>query len=100
MPKTYLVQPGRTVTLPQGLRAGPGATNMRLPPGAVVTFEDKQLTSEFQRFIAGRERSGDWVEIDPKDAPAEPTPAQHVPNPFKPSVTGARPTLETGKKER
>lgn len=101
MPRTFLVQPGRTVTLPQGLQAGPGATSMRLPPGAVVTLEDDQCSGEFGRFIEGRVRAEDWKEIDPKDAPASPTDVELVPSPFKPSPTGAgRPTLETGKKER
>lgn len=100
MSRTFLVQPGRTVTLPQGLQAGPGATNMRLPPGAVVTLEDDACEGMHSRFIAGRLRADDWVQIDPKDVPADPTPAVLVPDPYKPSVTGARPQLETGKKER
>lgn len=94
MPRTFLVCDGRTVTLPQGLQAGPGATNMRLPAGAVVTLEDDRLV-QFSRFVTGRERAGDWREIDPGEAPANPTPAIHVPSPDAPSsgraqlVTGA-----------
>lgn len=93
MSRTFLVQPGRTVTLPQGLAAGPGATNMRLPPGAVVTLDDAKCV-EFGRFIAGRERAGDWREIDAAAAPTSATEPVFVPDPNKPTTGPAR--LVTG----
>lgn len=101
MSRTFLVQPDRTVTLPQGLQAGPGATNMRLPPGAVVTLEDAACNGAHSRFVLNRLRAGDWKEIDPKDAPANPTPAKSVPDPF--TAPSGPSQLETGtpmKKER
>lgn len=93
MPRTFLVCDGRTVTLPQGLQAGPGATNMRLPEGAIVTLDDAQLLS-YSRFINGRARAGDWREIDPKDAPASPTDPILVGDPSKPPT--GRTTLTAG----
>jgi hypothetical protein len=60
----------RTITLPQGLIAGPGATNMRLDPGAVVTCDDAACVRQ-QRFINGRLRERDLEELDsvPDGAP-------------------------------
>ncbi len=93
MPRTFLVQPERTVTLPQGLSAGPGATNMRLDPGAVVTLDDDKCV-EFSRFINGRKRSEDWHEIDSKDAPKNPTEHRYVNDPHSPGSGQVR--VETG----
>ena len=94
MPRTFLVCDGRTVTLPQALMAGAGATNMRLPPGAVVTLEDDAKCITHSRFINGRARAGDWREIDPKDAPKTSTDHVLVGDPNK-AGTGQI-LLETG----
>ncbi len=53
----------RTVTLPQDLQAGAGATNMRLNPGTVVTLEDEACQRQ-QRFVNGRMNAGDWEELE------------------------------------
>lgn len=68
MARHFQVKQGRTVTLPQGLQAGAGATNMRLDPGDVCTLEDHH--GEFERFIANRTSQGDWDQVDapPPDA--------------------------------
>lgn len=93
MPRTFLTRDGRTVTLPQGLQAGAGATNMRLHPGAVVTLEDDKCV-EYSRFINGRLRAEDLVEIDPKDAPKTPVEHELLADPNKAST--GRVHLETG----
>lgn len=73
MSRTFFVCDGRTVTLPQGLQAGPGATMLRCEAGTVLTFDDAKCI-EFGRFINGRVNAGDLAEIDPRtaapDAPA------------------------------
>lgn len=71
MPRHFQAAPGRTLTLPQGLAAGPGATNLRLDPGAVVTVDDDRA-AHYQRFLANRVAVGDLVELEkpPADAPA------------------------------
>ena len=58
----------RTVTLPQGLQAGPGQTNMRLDPGNCCTIEDD--CGQYERFLNNRVRLGDgeWLPELPKDA--------------------------------
>lgn len=94
MSRTFIVNDGRTVTLPQGLKSGPGATNMRLPAGAVVTLDDEKLVA-YSRFVNGRTRAGDWSEIDPAAAPANPTDPIHVGDPNKPP--SGRVTLTAGK---
>jgi hypothetical protein len=95
MPRHFVVCPDRTITLPQSLASGPGATNMQLLPGAVITLEDAVCTAHF-KFVEGRKRAGDWKEVAkaelPKDGP-EPVlvhglNAQPAP--------GARPTITTG----
>lgn len=63
MPKKFRALPGRTIVLPQGLQAGPGATNMRLEPGQIVILEDASLVSH-SRWIAGRLHMGDLEEVD------------------------------------
>jgi hypothetical protein len=65
MKRAFRVAAGRTVTLPQGLRAGPGRTNMRLEEGALVTLNLAGEAAQFGRFVNGRVTAGDLVEIDP-----------------------------------
>jgi len=50
------------LTLPQALQAGPGATHVRLAPGETVELDEAACAKE-SRFIAGRVRAGDLVEI-------------------------------------
>jgi hypothetical protein len=99
MPRNFLVQPGRSVTLPQGLVAGPGQTNMRLDEGALVTLDDAACNGPFSRFINNRTRHEDWKEVDAP--PEKVTPTQFVPDPYKPA-SGPQ-SITTGapeKKER
>lgn len=63
MPRRFRACEGRTVMLPQGLYAGPGQTNMRLDPGAVITLEDDNLIRH-ERYINGRVRAGDLEEVE------------------------------------
>jgi hypothetical protein len=63
MPRHFRAREGRTITLPQGLAAGPGATNMRLTPGEVVTVDDDAATRH-SRFINGRLIAGDLEEME------------------------------------
>lgn len=63
MTRTFRACEGRTVTLPASVKAGPGATTMRLDPGCVVTLTDGECVQN-ARFIAGRLRAGDLEEID------------------------------------
>lgn len=71
MIRAFRVSEGRTVTLPQGLRAGPGRTNMRLEQGATVTLDLSGERAQFTRFVNGRKTAGDWEEIDPATVPAD-----------------------------
>lgn len=80
MPRHFRVCDGRTVTLPQDLQAGPGATNMRLNPGTVVTLEDEACQRQ-QRFVNGRKNAGDWEELDAPPAEKGPEP-ELVKSPF------------------
>jgi hypothetical protein len=57
----------RTITLPQDLIAGPGATNMRLDPGAIVTC-DADACIRQGRFVNSRIREHDIEELDEKSA--------------------------------
>lgn len=63
MPRRFRAREGRTVTLPQGLYAGPGQTNMRLDPGAIVTLEDDAI-QRHERYVNGRVRAGDLEEVE------------------------------------
>jgi hypothetical protein len=80
MTRTFLVSPDRTVTLPQGLAAGPGATNIRLPAGSVVELEES-ATVAFSRFVNKALRNGDWTEIDAATAPKVQTAPIYVVSP-------------------
>jgi hypothetical protein len=76
MSRTFRAQ--NYLTLPQGVLPGPGATNMRLEPGAVFTVEDDVATRQ-SRFLNNRVRMGDLVEIEgpPAEAPA-PKPVKSI----------------------
>ena len=71
MSRTFRACEGRTLTLPMSVQPGPGATNMRLHPGAVITLSDETCALN-QRFLNGRLRAGDLEELaaPPADAPA------------------------------
>lgn len=89
MIKAFKVAPGRTVTLPQGLRAAPGAMNMRLEEGAIVKLDLSGERAQFTRFVNGRKNAGDWEEVDPATVAAELDGAgpavKHVPDPNRPT---------------
>lgn len=57
------------LTLPQGVQAGPGATNLRLEPGSILELDEVTCTRN-ERFINGRLRAGDLVELDAATAEA------------------------------
>lgn len=101
MKKAFRVAEGRTVTLPQGLRAGPGATNMRLAEGAMVVLDLSGDRAQFGRFVNNRKTVGDWEEIDVASVPVDQDGAgaavSHVPDPNKAGagetgLTMSRPT--------
>ena len=52
------------LTLPRSLKAGPGATDIKLAPGDVVEIDSERCIAE-ARFIAKRLRFGDLVEVTP-----------------------------------
>lgn len=58
------------LTLPLGLQAAPGGVHRRAVPGDVVEIDDDRCR-EHDRFLRGRVRAGDLVEIDVASA-AEP----------------------------
>lgn len=59
------------LTLPKALQAGPGGTHVMLNPGDEVELDDKACAAE-SRFINGRKRAGDLVEVAaPKAAKAK-----------------------------
>ncbi len=51
-----------TLTLPASLQVGAGASHVRLMPGEVVAFDSEKCRAE-SRFINGRVRAGDLVEV-------------------------------------
>ncbi len=71
----FQVQPGRVVIPPQGLVAGPGATHLRFEAGETLELP----TEKVDRFVRGRVRAGDLVEVEkaspPKAKTSKPTPA-------------------------
>lgn len=76
------------LVFPQGVQAGPGATNMRLSPGSIVTLDDDTCVNH-SRFINGRLRAGDLVELDEATAERERASAPRAealrnPDPTKP----------------
>lgn len=82
--RSFRVCKDRTLTLPQGLKAGPGQTNMRLPAGACVTVDDDACQLH-AKFVNGRIRAGDWEEIDPKNIPADAPEPVYVQSPDAPA---------------
>lgn len=67
-------QATQNLVLPQKLQNGPGGTHVRLSPGEVVGIDDAACASE-SRFINGRLRGGDLVEVaapEADSAPAKP----------------------------
>lgn len=87
MSRRFRVPDGRHVVLPQELLSGPGATNMRLEPGAIVDLDEARC-QRHQRYIAGRVRAGDLIED--QDAP-DPTSSSSTPAAPVTSIT--TPTL-------
>jgi hypothetical protein len=51
------------LTLPSTIHTGAGATHTRLAPGDVIDLCPKKCAAE-SRFINGRVRGGDLVEVD------------------------------------
>lgn len=71
---------GRVLTLPQGLKAGPGATNMRLAGDQIVDLDwDDPVVRSHQRFVAIALGNGDLVELEATDEPAPLPPAPPAP---------------------
>lgn len=68
MPRFFRVPEGRTLVLPQGVQAGPGATNMRFTGGAVLGPLDDATCTANQRYLNGRLRAGDLEEITEVEA--------------------------------
>lgn len=100
MPRHFRARPGRTVTLPQNLVSGPGATNMRLNPGEVFTIEDDAFTRH-QRFVNGRVIAGDLEELENALVDHETAERTYVPNPdAAPTKPFGFPDAPTTKKER
>lgn len=90
------------LTLPQGLIAGPGATNMRLDPGAIVTCDADACVRQ-QRFVNGRITAGDLEELDEKTAQAALTEAPApttVPSAKREQTGNLGMTVAEPKKER
>lgn len=71
----FEVQPGRTVIPPRGVVAGPGATNLRYDAGETIELPADKV----DRYIRGRVRAGDLVEVK-QPAPA-PEPKPKAPRP-------------------
>lgn len=98
MKKHYLVHADRHVTLPVGLLPAPGAMNMRVAAGQVVTLDDDDpRTKRYGRFIANRIKLGDFVEIDEAEATAAAKPAPTAPSSAKPAPFVTNPLPDGGK---
>jgi hypothetical protein len=79
--RRFQVPAGRVVVLPVGLLPGPNATNTRLEPGAVVEL-DLDRIARHDRYVNGRVRAGDLVELAAGDQPAEVPPLEMAPTPI------------------
>jgi hypothetical protein len=66
MKTTRYFRAAQPLTLPQSLIAGPGATHLQIAPGDVVAFDGERCAREL-RFVNGRTRAGDLVEITAKE---------------------------------
>ncbi len=53
----------QVLALPQGLHSAPGATNMRMNPGDIVTLDD-DAARQHERYLNGRLRAGDFEEVE------------------------------------
>jgi hypothetical protein len=78
--RRFQVPAGRVVTLPVGLLPGPNATNVRLEPGAVVELELERIAGH-DRYVNGRLRAGDLVELKDGAPPAVVPPLEKPPQP-------------------
>ncbi len=63
--RRFKLAEGRHLTMPADLMVGPGVTTMRLVPGDVFDL-DAEVCQAQQRFISGRLRAGDLVELEVK----------------------------------
>lgn len=73
----FTVPEGRHLTLPVGLLPAPGAQNLRVAAGEVITLDDDDpRTKQHQRFISNRIKLGDLVEVEEKFAATAPRPQQ------------------------
>lgn len=88
----FQVQPGRVVIPPRGVVAGPGATNLRYEAGETLELPDEKV----DRFIRGRVRAGDLVEVKQPAPAREPKPKATRPPPGVPELDLA---ASHGKKE-
>jgi hypothetical protein len=68
--RTFTVAPGRALTLPKALMAGPGATHARFTGGQSFELPAERV----DRFVRGRLRAGDLIE-GAVDAAPDPAPA-------------------------
>lgn len=66
--RRFRVPEGRIVTLPVDLCPGPGVTNMRVVAGGEIDLEVARCTTH-TRFLNGRLRAGDLVELGENDPP-------------------------------
>ena len=67
MPRYF--QSVQLLVLPQSVKAGPGATNLRLVPGSIIELDEETCTRN-ERFLNGRLRAGCLVEVDAAAASA------------------------------
>lgn len=65
----------QTLTLPAALQVGAGASHVRLTPGEAIAVDAAKCQAE-SRFIAGRVRSGDFVELSASEYEAAINPAK------------------------
>lgn len=63
MTRYFQVPEGRTLVMPQGVQIGPGASSMRYKAGGILVLEDAEVLTN-QRFLSGRVRAGDLVELE------------------------------------
>jgi hypothetical protein len=91
--RKFKIPAGRALALPHGLQTAPGAMTMRV--NAHDIFElDSERCQQFQRFIAGRLRAGDLIELD-ANTPAELAPATAEATPLPPAPVVESMTIPT-----
>lgn len=88
MSETMRIRAIRVTTLPQDLAPGPGGTNLRMAPGDELDLDAARARAN-ARYLNGRIRAGDLVDVTAKGDSAAPAPQPAASSPA--TAKGAEP---------